>query len=149
MYGNTPQDDLLAAQRQAKALRMRLNGHSFDEITAECGYTHRSAASKAYNAALRAVVGGKPDKDRMRRTHRGLIAMYRQSLEPNVVGHEARSVEVLLKAMEHEAKLFGLYAEVAPATALQLEIYEYPAGFKDAIMGNAAPALTVESEPSA
>ena len=146
MYPDTPQDDLLAAQRRAKALEMRLNGHTFEQIAAECGYTHKSAARKAYNAALRAVVGSKPNKERMRMTHLALLGMYRQALALNVGGHEARAVEVLLKAMEHEAKLFGLYAEPAPATAVALEIFEYPSGFRAAIRGEAAPAQIAESE---
>jgi hypothetical protein len=41
-----------ARQRAQTALDMRSQGHNFDAIAAKCGYTHRSAARKAWQRAI-------------------------------------------------------------------------------------------------
>jgi hypothetical protein len=106
MYGRTPQDDLNAVQREAQALEMAVSGYTFDEIAKEIGYADASGAYRAYRRAL-----GKekePEKQELRKEHRKLTKIYRRALAPNVKAREARSVEVLIKLMEREARLFGL-----------------------------------------
>jgi len=143
----TPADDLLAAQRERKALAMRNDGADFDTIAAECGYTNRSAAHKAYRRALRRIPA--PEAAEHRRAHAAMHDHYRQSLAPNVAAHEARAVEVLIKLLEREARLFGLDLEPITQATVALEIYEFQPGIVSEISGNAAPAQLVESEPSA
>lgn len=144
MYGNTPLDELQTAERERRAVEMANDGLTFDEIAAELGYTHRSAAYKAYRRAIRRVP--KAAVEEMRLQDIALLAHYRRALAPNVAAHEARAVEVLLKAMEHRAKLYGLYQEPTATSAAPIVIYEYQPGFMAAVRGELAPVLASPSE---
>lgn len=132
MYGSNASQELETMQRQQKALTLRLDGWSFDDIAAEVGYSDRSAARKAYRAALKRNVS-KADADELREQHRLRVAGYRKALAPYKA--EPRAVEVMLKADEHEARLFGLYQEPKAAVLAPIVIYEYPYQFGAAVRG--------------
>jgi len=50
--GRSPKQDHALRQREAQALKLRLQGKSFDEIASLLGYASRSGAYKAYSRAL-------------------------------------------------------------------------------------------------
>jgi hypothetical protein len=115
MYGRAPEDDLLARQREAKAVEMRLQGYQFDEIAIECGYVsedgkpYTGSAVKAWKRALKRI----PQQavDEARETMRLRLDSYRKAVAKLKYGdNTARIIEVLTKVEEREAKLLGLDA---------------------------------------
>ena len=49
-----PHDMALARYRGAVAVQLRLEGHTYEELAATLGYTHRSAARKAVMRTIKA-----------------------------------------------------------------------------------------------
>lgn len=140
MYGRTPDDDLLAKEREKKAVSMRLEGYDFDEIAVECGYNDRSGAYKAWKRALKRVP--EPVVEEARATMQMRLDKYRKMMARQQHGeHTARVVEVLIKVEEREAKLFSI--DVLPDTTFtnppQIII---SAALDSAIEGKAPPEQT-------
>lgn len=107
MYGRTPEDDLLAAEREKKAVSMRLEGHDFDAIAEACGYSDRSGAYKAWKRALKRVP--QETVEEAREAMRKRLDSYRMALAKQKYGKNGpRAVEALTKIEEREARLFGL-----------------------------------------
>lgn len=116
MYGRAPEEDLLAKQREARAVEMRLQGYEFEEIAIECGYVSddgkplKGSAYKAWQRALKRV--SQPVAEEARAAMQLRMNSYRKAMATQKYGDgTARMIEVLIKVEEREAKLFGLDVE--------------------------------------
>lgn len=117
MYARAPEEDLLARQREAKAVELRLKGYEFEEIALECGYISadgkplKGSAYKAWQRAIRQVKPETVNEARVAMQKR--LNMYRKMLLRSLLGpvlDPTRVYEALTKIEEREAKLFGLDA---------------------------------------
>ena len=143
MNGRTALEDMTTLQRQQRALELRVQGWPFYKIAAELGYNDQSAARKAYRAGLKAAIP-KQELEEMRRMSEARLDTYRMALSP-MVG-DPLAVMALLKAEEHQAKLYGLYQEATAASAAPIVIYEYPAWIGRAVDGELAQVTSEASQ---
>lgn len=100
-----------AAVRQHQALQLRALGHTFEEIAAKVGYSHKSVALRAVRAAMKAI-----GEETAAEARAGFLASYgpvRQALHKLARTGDPRAVEALVKLDERQCKLFGL--DLAPA----------------------------------
>ncbi len=96
--------NLTAAKRRADAVRLRIEGHTFEQIARKVGYSDKAAAFKAVQAARKEILR-EPTEELV-----GLEVDRLESLiaETWTVINEARSageLELLLKAIDRGAKL--------------------------------------------
>ncbi|MBZ6085908.1 hypothetical protein KVH15_33535 [Streptomyces olivaceus] len=78
------------AERDAKAARLRAEGHTYDQIREELGYGSKSSAHDACARALRAIVADDADALRQREAAR-LDALYEEALTVLERTHYAHS----------------------------------------------------------
>ena len=154
---NTPRRRAAAAEREqreaerlerrTKCMKMRLEGHDFEHIAAECGYGSRQAAWDDYHRALDAVAAeNEATTDQARRVELArldklqTIAWARTGADdPGVV---LKAVETVLKISAHRSRMLGLDQPVkheisfdaveARITELQAFIDEHGADESDA-----------------
>lgn len=97
---------LTAAQKQQRALQLRLEGKTFDEIAQAVGYANRSGARKAINRALDLVT--LPTADRFRREQLERTYAIIEGLTPRVTEGDDKAAQALLRAMAALDKYSGL-----------------------------------------
>lgn len=122
------------AQRDAEAVRLRADGHTYEQIAQQLGYSDRSRARRAIEAALTASLREPADELRqmelirldslwleavkvLHATHvtvsNGRVVMVERDGEPEPVPDDApvlQAIDRLLKIMERRSKLLGLDA---------------------------------------
>ncbi|WP_075890652.1 hypothetical protein [Actinomyces provencensis] len=101
-----PHIALTAAQRQQRALQLRLEGKTFDEIARQVGYANRSGARKAINRALDLVT--LPAAERFRREQMERTYAVINGLTPKVREGDDKAAQALLRAMAALDKYTGL-----------------------------------------
>jgi hypothetical protein len=104
---------VLAIVRENRAILLYSSGMTFDEVAKEIGYANASSAHKAVMRGL---------KKRAEETFQARDEMIAKQLEvirvcirgqmPGAAKGVHRSVEMIVRALDHEAKLLGLYAPV-------------------------------------
>jgi hypothetical protein len=113
--------------RETRAILLYSSGLTLEEVAQQLGYANHSGAQKAVMRGL---------KKRAQETFEARDEMIAKQLEiirvcvrgqmPAVAKGNQRAVEVLVKALDHEARLLGLYApvkaDVKITDALQAEI---------------------------
>ncbi len=102
-----------ARQRQLTALDMRSQGHNFDAIAAKCGYSHRSAARKAWQRAVADLAEDTAEESRL--LFKASYGPVRVALHRWARMGDVRAVEALVKLDERECRLFGL--DISPEDA--------------------------------
>lgn len=107
---------LHAAHRDSRAVRLRSEGSSYDEIAKILGFANRSVAFKAVQRALTAVV--QPGVEQLRRLEIDRLdsiqlRLWRTLLDAQCDPAQRReTVLLLLRVMDQRAKLLGLYPAV-------------------------------------
>ena len=101
----TPQTSPVEHRRE-RAVRLALDGHSYDHIANELGYANRSGAWKAVNGALRARTSEAVDEYRELEIAR--LEALMASCFPKTVKGDLRAAEMCLKVIGAEVKLLGL-----------------------------------------
>jgi len=104
---------LRAAEKQKRALEMRIEGAAYEEIRAELGYRSRSGAHKAVMSALRKMLREPADTVRELELQR-LDRILRPMMQLAITG-DAAAVDRVLKVMDRRAKLLGLDAPTKSA----------------------------------
>ena len=107
-YARTSQ----TAERDAFAVRLKSKGQTYQQISESLGYANRSAAYKAVDRALHAIVESDVHKLReleLARLDTIHTRLWATMLQPGAqpVGE---TVLLLLQVMDRRAKLLGLYA---------------------------------------
>jgi AraC-like DNA-binding protein len=103
-----------AHQRQMTALDLRSQGYTFDVIAARCGFAHRSAARRAWQAAIKAIAEDTAEEARL--LFKASYGPVRQALHNKARMGDVRAVEALVKLDERECRLFGL--DLTPTDAM-------------------------------
>lgn len=99
---------LAAAEQQARALALRKQGWTYQEIADELGYANPSGPFKAITKALKALI--QEPTDALRRMELERLDLILKSLMPALLKGSPRHAEVALKAMDRRAALLGLDA---------------------------------------
>lgn len=118
-----PQRDYNAALREAQVLKLRTQGHEFDEIARQVGYTDRSAAHKAYKRALARIPKAAADEERELSLMRLNNAI--RALMDKINRGDTFAVAQLVSLEDRRAKLLGLDAKGDGVVAGQMIIREY------------------------
>lgn len=133
---------ITAAERQAKAVEMKLAGLTNPQIAAELGYAGRQGAAKAIEAAL-AKLMPIPVLDQARQIEWQRLEALHAAYWPRVLEGEPEAGRVVIRAMERRAKLLGL--DALPSTnAVANDVVQ---GVLDALIGLAVRLLTDEQRP--
>lgn len=107
-YARLPQ----TAERDVLAVRLRSEGQSYHQIAEALGYANRSAAFKAVDRALQAIV--EPDVHKLREMELARLDTMHARLWATMLRPDdrpvAETVLLLLQVMDRRAKLLGLYA---------------------------------------
>lgn len=101
-------NSVVAAERQAEALSLRKQGHTFQEIADRLGYAGHQGAYKAVMSALRKTI--QEPADELRRLELERLDVMLKSLWPFVLKGSPRHVEMALKVMDRRAAYLGLDA---------------------------------------
>lgn len=113
MRGKVAQQQPLARQREARALRLRMGGKTFDAIGRALGVTE-GAAQRAYFRALERL---SPVADREEQRALEAARLDRMMARPwaAALRGDAKSIESVLAIMARRARLLGLDAPAEPA----------------------------------
>lgn len=97
---------LTAARRQARAIELRQQGMTYDQIAAEVGYSCRGSAQKAVAKALDRVTR-EPAQNLLNLELERLDAMHRGIWDRAIDG-DLKAIDAMLRIMAHRAKLLRL-----------------------------------------
>lgn len=101
------------AARQTKNLRMRLEGHDFQQIADACGYNSRQHARQDYRAALDTIAAENEETiDAARRVELARLDRLQTMAWAHTTSTEAqtalKAIETVLKISTHRARMIGL-----------------------------------------
>lgn len=115
--GQNTERDTNARAREQIALDLKSQGYDFDYIAQACGYTHRSAARKAWQRAVEDIARERVESERanFKRAYNAI----RQTLHKRARAGDARAVEALVRLDERECRLFGYDAPPPETTGNQ------------------------------
>lgn len=97
-----------AKERQARAMRLRITGATYQQIADELGYRTPGAARDAIQSAMQATI--QEPADEYRALHRERLLTLLRHAMPGVMAGVARSIEVARGVLDSLAKLDGLDA---------------------------------------
>lgn len=97
-----------AKVRAAKALEMRLEGRTFDEIAESLGYSGRSGAHAAVTASLKAIIR-EPAEALLKLNLERLDKMFTVAYL-NAQAGDVNAIAACMRIMERQARLLGLDA---------------------------------------
>lgn len=98
------------AERKAKAVELRKEGRTFEEIAQECGYNSRQAAYEAVKSCIDAIIE-EPARDLLKLDLERLDKMFGIHYL-NAQAGDVMALNGCLRIMERRARLLGLDAPV-------------------------------------
>lgn len=104
----TSPDAIESKQKAAKALELRLEGKTFDQIAEEAGYNSRQAAYDAVRRSIEAITR-EPAQEVLKLDLERLDAMWGLHFL-NAQAGDTNALTACLRIMERRAKLLGLDA---------------------------------------
>lgn len=102
--------NVIAAERQLKAIELRKAGHTFQEIATRCGYAHPSGAYRAVTLGLKNTLREPCEHLRVLEGER-LDGLWRVAWEQAQAGDQA-AIARCIDIMKRRASLLGLDAPV-------------------------------------
>ena len=107
---------VIAVERRARALQLRKEGASFDDIAAELGMS-RSAAHKTVQRGLVELTAlAKGEAEGLRALELARLDELQRSIWPEATGGNLPAMDRLLKIMERRTRLLGLDAPIKHTT---------------------------------
>lgn len=107
---------LTARERGARAIELRVAGLTLDEIARELGYSHRSAAGKAIDSAMKARV--RPAADQLAQIHMERLELACKRImaklnrdKPLTTRQLSQATLSLTRVLAAEAKYVDVYSE--------------------------------------
>lgn len=116
--------DAAAAQRALLALELRLQGKTYEQIAAACGYRSRSGAYDAVQRELQRTLQEPAENMRTLEVRR-LDRLY-EAMEAKALKGDTWSVDRCLKIMERRALLLGLDAKNDATAGAGLALVSVP-----------------------
>lgn len=95
-------------QKEAEAVKLRLAGHTFDQIAQRLGYSDRSGAAKAVRRAMQATI--QEPTDELRRIEVERLDALQRALWPAAESGKWLATDRVLTIMDRRARLLGLDA---------------------------------------
>ena len=99
-------DMAIAEWRKAESVRLRLQGHEYDEVAELVGYSNRGTAWRTVTKALRERVDSAVDEYRQLELAR--LDALQASLWDKAMSGDIASANTVLKVMGQRARLLGL-----------------------------------------
>jgi len=99
-----------ATEKQAKAVRLRIEGYTHQQIADKLGYEGRQGACDAVQAALKKTL--KEPADDYRKLELERLDMMFQAIWDDVTNGKVNKIDRALKIMERRSKLLGLDAPI-------------------------------------
>jgi len=106
MRNQTSPKLLAKAERSAKALSLRKEGHTYAQIAAELGFAARGSAHNAVTAALRKAVVGPAEE--LREIEALRLDAMQMALWPRVIAGDIEAIRIVVRVSERRCRLFGL-----------------------------------------
>jgi gamma-glutamyl:cysteine ligase YbdK (ATP-grasp superfamily) len=101
-------DRALASYRRARALELRAQGMDYAAIAEAVGYSHKASAYTAVAKALQAREA--EDVDMLRRVVGDRLELLHEALWPKAKAGDVTAVMAVLRVMEEQCRLLGLYS---------------------------------------
>lgn len=101
----------LASYRRTRALELRAHGMGYAEIAREVGYTSKGTAHRVISQALEARES--EDVDFLRTIASERLERLLEALWPQAMAGDLGACRVLLRIIDAECRLFGLYQDRA------------------------------------
>ena len=121
---DTTKKGLTAAQKQKRALELRIAGKELKEIAAEVGYAGESGAHKAIMTALKKTLQEPADELRKmeaERLDKMMAAIWEQATSGSA--NSTWFIDRILNIMDRRAKLLGLDKPASMDTADKARVY--------------------------
>ena len=106
MMNQTSPKFLAKAERAAKALSLRKDGATYEQIAAELGFASRGSAHNAVTAALRKAVVGPAEE--LRELEGLRLDAVQVALWPRVLAGDLEAIGTVVRLSERRCRLFGL-----------------------------------------
>lgn len=105
------------ADRRGKAIRMKIEGHTYTEIAEELGYSSRGAAYVDIKRALeKHVIEEGLAIEAWRELELAKLDALQRAIWPAATGGDPRAIEAALKILDRRARMLGL------DSAIKLEV---------------------------
>ncbi|MFB6805474.1 hypothetical protein [Streptomyces sp. NPDC056387] len=105
------------AERRAKAIRMKIDGHTYEEIAKALGYSSKGSACCDVRRALeKHVVEEGLAVEAWRELELARLDVLQKAIWPEAMDGSPRAIETALKILDRRAKLLGL------DSAIKLEV---------------------------
>ena len=98
------------AERERRAIEMRRDGHTFDQIADVLGYANRGAAYKAVQRGLSRWMRDGDEDVRALELARTDVVISRLMPSIDRPDPDLKAVETVLRVMDYRARITGLYA---------------------------------------
>jgi hypothetical protein len=144
------------AERRSKAIRLKIEGHTYTEIAEKLGYSNRASACSDIRRALeKHVIEEGLAVEAWRELELARLDVLQKAIWPEAMEGNPRAIETALKILDRRAKLLGLDSaiklEVLTIDALDAQIQRLEAelGRHDlaALGGEAGEAAEAEGPP--
>lgn len=96
-----------AAHKRARALALRMEGYSYDDIASEVGYASKGSAHKAVAQGLKDIP--REAAEQAREAEMGRLDMMQKAVMQQALAGDPMAVDRVLKVVEARSKLLGLY----------------------------------------
>ena len=106
MRNQTSPKFLAKAERAAKALSLRKDGATYEQIAAALGFASRGSAHNAVTAALRKAVVGPAEE--LRELEGLRLDAVQVALWPRVLAGDLEAIGTVVRLAERRCRLFGL-----------------------------------------
>lgn len=131
------------AERRAKAIRLKIEGHSYTEIAEKLGYSSRGSANSDVRRALeKHVIEEGLAVEAWRELELARLDVLQRAIWPEAMEGSPRAIETALKILDRRAKLLGLDSaiklEVLTIDALDQQIQRLEAELGAGALGIAA-----------
>lgn len=101
------QEEIKRAERRAASIRMRNAGASLGDISKKMGVSYRTT-QRDIEQGLKELL--REPAEEMIANQRAILRDMRRALYVSMMGGDKDAISSMMKTLDHEARLFGLYA---------------------------------------
>jgi transcriptional regulator len=131
--GNETARRLTAAEKRSEALALRIAGMSYEEIATTLGWANKSVAWKAVQKGIADVP--RENARELKTMQLETLNEAKLSIFAAVRRGDVQAIDRLIKVLDHEAKLEGLYEQKDDSGAEEVKaaLLDFAAGIKDLV----------------
>lgn len=132
---------LQSQDQHIKALELRKQGYSYEDIAKACGYASRGAAHNAVSSALKQTL--REPADELRTLELERLDKIIRAMQPALDQGDTKAAACIIRVMERRAKLLGLDAAIKVEAGMGQEAVNAV----QALLGVTSPAPAPEPAP--